>query len=414
MAWQDRVRPAAYTPAGGGRFTFKYEDVALGFTLRGTSFEFPDADGTYVQRTGTSGRRYPLRVIFTGNDHDLEATRFETALRSPGVGLLEHPMYGAVDVIPLGDVSRRDDLVTGANQTIFEVTFWSTIGAVYPTNQEDPGSSVLSALLDFNTQAAEEFNDTTDLGGTREQTGILSIFTGLQASVAGGLKEVAAATEEVQRQFFDIDDSITQSIDVLIGDPVTLASQTVLMIEVPARSAAAIADKLSAYADLANAVIRGEDAVVSPGFDSTPSNTFHTADLYVSTYVAGAVLSTVNTEFETRPGALQAAEIILSLMDEVTQWRDDNYAALGEIDTGGQYQQLQEAVAIAAGFLVEISFSLKQERSVTLATARTPVDLCAELYGQVDEVLDFFSESNNLSWQEHLEISRGRRIVYYI
>lgn len=85
-----------------------------------------------------------------------------------------------------------------------------------------------------------------------------------------------------------------------------------------------------------------------------------------------------------------------------------------DIDTGSAYQQLQEAVAITAGFLVGISFTLKQERRLILDRSRTIIDLVAELYGSIDEQLDFFITSNNLSGSEILELPKGREIVYYV
>ncbi len=85
-----------------------------------------------------------------------------------------------------------------------------------------------------------------------------------------------------------------------------------------------------------------------------------------------------------------------------------------QIDTGGAYQQLQDAVALTAGFLVEISFSLKQERVIILDRNRTIIDLAAELYGSIDDQLDFLISSNDLSGSEILELPRGREIVYYV
>lgn len=414
MPWQDRLQPAAYTTARGNRLEFLYEDVSLSFSLRGSAFEFPDAEGTYVQRTGASSRRYPMRVFFAGGDHDLQANDFEDFLRAPGIGRLDHPLYGSIQVVPFGDVARRDDLKTAANQTVFEVTFWNTLETTFPTNQEDPGSAVLGALADFGGQAAQQFLDTLNIGDANNRAQFQTSYQSLQATVTGGLASIAAVTESVRDEFQTIDDSINQSIDVLVRDPLTLGAQTIALIEVPSRSAAAIVDRLNAYRGLADTIISGERSVVPASFDPAVSNAFHTRDLYASTYVAGAIRSVVNNEFQTRPEALEAAEFLLDFSEQVTNWRDDNYESLGETDTGGQYQQLQEAVAIAAGFLVQISFTLKQERSLVLTRNRTPIDLCAELYGQVDEVLNFFAQSNSLSWQEHLELQAGRRIVYYV
>ena len=131
-------------------------------------------------------------------------------------------------------------------------------------------------------------------------------------------------------------------------------------------------------------------------------------------FQTGSVLSVVNNQFATKTEALEAAETILAQFDALTEWRDDNFTSLGEIDTGTSYQQLLEAVALTAGFLVEISFTLKQERHLILNRNRTIIDLVAELYRSIDDNLDFFITSNNLSGSEILELPAGREIVYYV
>ena len=94
MAWTDRIREAAYTSPSGVRQVFAYEDVGQKFARRTTVFEFPNVDGSYVQYLGNGGRQYPIQAIFWGEDHDLQADAFDALLSEPGVGLLEHPLYG--------------------------------------------------------------------------------------------------------------------------------------------------------------------------------------------------------------------------------------------------------------------------------------------------------------------------------
>ncbi len=83
------------------------------------------------------------------------------------------------------------------------------------------------------------------------------------------------------------------------------------------------------------------------------------------------------------------------------------------VDTGETYQQLQQSTALSAGFLVELSFTLAQERRIVLGRARTIIDLVAELYGEIDTQLDFFIDTNDLSGDEILELPAGREVVYY-
>lgn len=414
MPWNNRIREPAYNSPSGARLTFGYEDVRREFDKKTTGFVFPDANGTFVQDLGHTGRRYPLRVFFWGDDHDQEANAFEEALQETGVGRLEHPMYGVVDVVPFGIVTRRDNLKTAANQSIIEVTFWETTDVVYPTSQADPASSVLSAIGEYNVAASEAFSDALGLDTAIERVTLENSYLALLDSASDNLQGIADTQDDVRRQFNAIVDSVNQGIDVLISDPLTLASQTTQLIQAPARAATSISARLEAYSNLAESIITGENSVAETGNDDRNSNQFHTNDLYASSYVTGSVVSTVNTQFVTKAEALQAADSLLSQLDDVVDWRDENFASLEQVDTGESYQKLQNAVAVAAGFLVEISFSLKQERSIVLDRARTVIDLAAELYGAVDSELDFLITSNDLSGSEILELPRGKEIVYYI
>lgn len=411
MPWNDRISEAAYTSPGGTRLTFDYEDVSRSTEKKTTAFDFPDADGTYVQDLGRSGRQYPVRMFFWGPDYDLEASAFEALLLERGTGVLEHPIYGTVDVVPFGSIKRRDDLKTAANQAVLEVTFWETIGLVYPTSQDDPASSVLGAVEAFNASQAEQFEDSVDLGAVGDRADFKGTYGNLLETASAGLETVAAAQDAVRQQFDTINASINAGIDTLIADPLSLAFQTTLLIQAPARAAANISARLSAYGDLLTSITSGQGASTA---GRRESNRFQGQDLYASGYVTGSVLSVVNNQFETKTAALQAADTILGQFDQVAAWRDDNYQTLDAIDTGEAYQKLQEAVALTAGFLVFISFSLKQERRIVLDRARTIIDLSAELYGEVDGRLDFLIASNSLTGSEILELPRGREIVYYV
>lgn len=414
MSWEERLQEAAYTSPSGQRVTFDYEDVRQTIDKKTSAFEFPDVDGTYVQDLGHSGRRFPLRLFFWGEDYDLDVAAFEAALLEKGAGKLEHPIYGTRDVVPFGTLTRRDDLKNGANQAVYDVAFWETTGLEYPSNQSDPASTVLTAVKAYNDAAAEEFEEVASLTTAVEQASFLNAYNALLAGAESTLAPIAAAQDDVRSIFNTVNESINQGIDVLVAQPLTLAFQTLILLQAPARAATLIADRLDAYKNLADEILGGPPAVAPPSNDAREANRFHVNSLYASTYVTGSIVSVINTEFSTRAAALTAAEGVLDQLRDVTEWRDANLTELQEVDTGGAYQRLQEAAALTAGFLVEISFSLQQERRFTVTYPRTILDLCAELYGEVDERLDFFINSNELAGTEILEVPRGREIVYYV
>jgi prophage DNA circulation protein len=428
MPWQDRLREAAYRSPNGTRTVFTFQDVSRVAEKKTRAFDFPDADGTLVQDLGRKSRRYPLRVIFAGDDHDLEADAFELTLLERGAGVLEHPRYGQVDVVPFGEITQRDDLKTSANQTVIEVVFWATIGTAYPTGQTDGAVEALAAVDGYTAATSEEFAEALDVDSQVEEVTFKDQWGGFLDTVSAAVGAVAEAQDEVAQQFNDINDSINRGLDVLVGEPLTLATQTLALIKAPARALALIEDRLNAYGDLADSIITGGSSRISTGADGTPRTIQPTRDsraanelasrlIFAQGATAGAVVSAMTAaqsdDFLTQPQAITAAEQLLDQFDQVNDWADNNFRELGVVDPGAGYEQLRSAVSLAAGALVKLALNLKQERRITLTSNRSLYDFVGEYYGDIDANIDFFINSNNLTGSEILELPKGRTVVVY-
>ena len=411
MSWEDRLRPAAYVAPDGTRQAFIFEDVSEQLPRKTAAFDSPDADGTYVQDNGVSSRRYPLRCIFSGPDYDLQATAFMDLLAQTGNGTLEHPAYGPKLVVPVGTPTRRDNLRSGANEASVEVEFWETTGLVYPSVELDAAAQIENAVQAYNRAAAEAFTEGLDTSDPLAGNTLRGAITDTVDRTSGALSDAARATDEVFTRFRDIERSIIANLDDTGGQALTLGSQISLFVQEPARAAASIRQRLRDYRALLDTVA---GSVPEPGYGSEAQNVFETDRLNAAGAVTGSVLSTLDAEFATRSDAQAAALNVLEQFEDLQAWQDAGYEALGLRDTGGAYSELLNAVALAAGYLVEISFSLRQERALVLQTPRALVELCAELYGNVDDNLDFFITSNSFTGSEILEIPRGRRVVYYV
>jgi len=415
--WADRLREGAYTSPSGVRIKFDFVEVRRSATKRGTVFEFPGVEGGYVQRRLFGPRRYPLRCLFAGPDHDLIATAFEAAVYEDGRGVLEHPKYGEIrNVVPLGDINRRDDLVFEANQSIVEVTFWTTLVDVYPSGARNPESEITAALADFNVVAAQEFEEATDLSTAAARASTGSTVKGALREVSTALRSISDATAAVRRGFDEDFDAINRGIDVLVGQPILLAQQIVNLVRAPARAAAGIISRLEGYAALLESLIDAPYSKPDPVAEQQArrqKNALLVSQHTAMGTVAGSIDSVVATKFRTKPEAIAAVDAITQQFDTLVAWREQAYNDAGLLDSGGAYQALLRAVSLTAGFLIEISFTTAQERRITLDRARTIVDLEAELYGTVDENLDLLINSNDLSGDEILEVPRGRTIAYY-
>src|ERR1700744_2228326 len=191
-SWRDRVKPAAYTSPSGKRITFSFDDLRRTFDIRGTVFEFPGVDGGYVQQTGFGSRQYPMLCYFTGSQCDLIATAFEAALLEPGIGQLEHPLYGTLPVVPFGAVERNDALKTAANQSVVTVTFFTTIGAIYPSAQSNGANEINAAIANFNLAAAHQLDSgVPNLKGTFNALSAIATIKGLLKTVQSSLAKIS-------------------------------------------------------------------------------------------------------------------------------------------------------------------------------------------------------------------------------
>jgi hypothetical protein len=436
--WRKRLRPAAYKSPGGTTIKFQYVDVSREFELRGTPFEFPQVNDAYVQRKGFGPRKYPMTCYFSGDNCDLIATAFEAALCEAGQGVLEHPLYGTLkNVVPFGTVQRTDALTTAANQTVVTVTFWTTTGAVYPNSDPATQNEILIGLGNFNVEAAQAFDKHMKLGKAGLRLGAIATIKGILKKISGAMSVVANSTTAIRREMQDGFDALNFGMDVLIGQPLLLAQQISNLIQAPGRALAGIESRLDGYGRLLDDMLGAPAAQVAESFGSGTSllqrrdavgNDFHITDLSAMSAVSGSILASAGKPapgapptFTTRTQAIAAANQIAQQFDDVVEFRDSGFAALGgiadvsesRVDTGESMQALQALTSLAIGFLVQTSFGLKPEQSIVIDRDRTIVDLSAELYDKVDEKLDLIINTNNLSGDEILELRAGRPIVYF-
>lgn len=412
MGWQERIKPAAYTSPSGVRLEAQYENVTKRVDRHTTAFNFPDADGTFVQSLGRSGRQFPLRFFFSGDNYDLEANTFDAMLNEAGIGVLEHPAYGVFDVVPFGRIERRDELKTRGNQAIFDVTFYETNRLVFPLKTESASELLQIAIAAYAESAPVEFAETLETSSTIEDVSLRDRYQAVKDQVKKGLQAVADVEADIQSVFDTVNDAIDDAISTFISDPLALGFQTSILIQTPARSAALITARLEAYGSLLVALTTNGTTYTSTT-DSQASNSFRSDDMLASNLLIGSAVAVLNSEFDTKTDALAAADTLLGLLDEFTVWRDSNLSSLAVVDTGSVYQQVINSMSTAAGFLVEISFSLKQERSIVLVAPATPIELEARFYRTIDENLDFLINSNAFVGEELLEVPIGRTVVYY-
>ncbi len=449
MTWEDRLQPAAYTGPDGTRVPFQFEDVSKTIRKKTTAHEFPDVNATFVEDKGLKGALYPLRIFFSGEDHDLEAEAFEAVISQQGPGTLEHPLYGTVTAIPFGELVRNDALVTEANQTVFQVTFWETIAALFPSANDSTLQLVDDAVASYDEGGATQFSDSVELASAGQESTFAANMRQLKDGAAQALKAAQDGEGELSSRMDRIDRAIDDTLDTFFGGPLTLAFQIRQLVGAPARSAKLLRARLDAYANLAQSIFAGtgtgsgggtgtsttgaagvvDPGTGAPGAISDASNAFHANRLMSETVVLGIALAVSGETYTTRQQALDSAAELAEIFDSSVVWSEDNYAVLtaasagpdatrrnssgvGSVDTGEARQIMLDVVTATLSYLITTAFTLGVERTLVLGTPRSPIDLVHELYGGLDR-LDEFIDTNEFNGDQILELQIGDKVRYY-
>ena len=422
-SWRDRLQSSSYKSPEGELIPLIYFDLSRGFELRGEAWEFADLDGAYVQRSGTGPRKYPWRCVFSGPDYDRDALAFEGALSEDGRGVLNHPIFGPVDVIPLGEVTRRDDLATGANEAVIEVTFWTSLESAYPLSGTDLVSEIRSQLDDFQTGAAAKLGALDRINDFAQSASVLSVAQSSLNDINTILTELSNTTAQLKRaqdrQFRAVDNAL----NILIEKPADLVASVAGLVLGPAEAVSDLLTKTSSYSRLGSE-IRSKSSALSddsgdPRARKRAQTDFLTREMFVSMSLAGAVASSISESSapRNRGDATGAAESLLNELELVRTWRDEREDSLDSLDTlddGVSFLALQQAVYLATSRLIETSFSLTQERVYVPGKDTTILQLAAKLYGDVeDETLNRIINDNEMTADETVEVKRGRRVKYY-
>ena len=411
MAWDTRLLTPTYISPNGIPFIFQYEDVSVESDKKTAAFTFPEIDGAYIQDLGRGGRRFPLVIFFSGPDYDLASDAFLSSLEVKGVGTLIHPKYGPRSVVPTGTITRRDDLVTAANQAAFSVTFSETLtGLLFPDSIEDILTIIKAALALFQTVTSAQFATDIIANTAKEIISLQQKFDLQRLIVDQGFGTIVKVSEDLAAAFTAVNNSVTENIANIAEFPDQVSSQLITLMRIPSQIADNIAESTAIY----QRMIGVETAVIyEPAASSNaPDNAFRSATVQALSALVANGESAINNAFQTRKEAIEVSEQLLDSLESVQKWHDENITALGVIDTGESYSAMLDVITRVTAYLINLSFDLPAERVLILGKDRNVIELASELYGDPEKA-DFIIQTNNLTADEIEILPQGTTVVYY-
>ena len=409
MAWTDRLKTAAYTSPSGQRFEFLYENVSMETEKKTGTFIFPEIDGQYIQDLGRSGRRFPFVLFFSGPDYDFDSDSFLLALEEKGIGTLEHPLYGTRKVVATGTITRRDDLLTAANQAAFNIIFSETIENInFPSSELNDASDIKNAVNDMDEAIVDQYSSGLNINTQSDIVVVQNDLLDKKNLIDTATEGLAGLNEDIKNGMDIISDSLNNDIFDDIFSPGGLMDQMITLINAPSNIITGIKAQIEGYSEIINTMMSGL-------FGSSEMN----ENQYISSQALtlgsfGALsLACLNSNFENRPKAIDTVNELIDIFDNITEWMDEKNEEFEIEDTGeNQYYIFQKVFEKIIGYLVKLSFELPKEVFFTLKEDRQIIELVSELYGDLEKI-DFFIQTNNLTTDEIELLPMGKEIVYY-
>lgn len=449
---------AKYTAPSGKEFTFFWEKVSKKIELKTGIFTFPDKDGAHVQHQGGGPVSFPMTCIFNGEGHAKKADDFEAALLEREAAELQHPVYGIRKVIPTGNIARDNDLINGVNESHVTITFTETITDEPVKLAAVTADELEASFDDFTEAAAADFAENITAENIGEQLQIQSSLetqanmmndnlSGIvsSADIAGGIQ--ATGRNSTNADFLTSMKELKENIKTMFNKAenhvvkkLNTARLMLRLMKTPSRIIINITEKIKGYTQLITQ-IKNQFKNDPFGLNNI-KNAFASTRLVLSGAVAsvstGAALSiaastagggAAGTGNATGGGAASSEGGVLSresvvavafqlkeLLNTIQDFEDNKIEKNNFIDSNAEsYLLLIELVNNSISLILNASFSLPMRRIIKLDRDRNFIELCAELYGSVDNYfLDKMITENNLNIDDLEIIPMGREVSYYV
>jgi len=450
------MQEARYTSPSGAEITFAWEAVQRKTELKTGIYTFPGRDGAHVQHQGAGARSFPLGCIFYGKKYMQMADAFEEMLIERGVGELQHPVYGTIKVVPTGGLERIDDPVQRFGESIVRVTFTETIAFEHAAGLGNSATDVLHKKLDeFSEAAAADFASALVISDAAAQAAASanldkqtqSIIDSLRATAMAdkkGFKKWLAAASEIKDGIKNIYQKAIEGSEwasETYSKALNIGRQILWLMKLPSTHAVSIAEKIKGFSALtANLINQYKNDPVDIEKMKTAYETaklaidgacaaivsgtaFSIAEIAAISGAAGANESVANTGVASREEAINAVNETVKFYEDTITFSDQKIGAMNEqsvkqsdmfIDaTPEAHIALAELVYASTELILNASFALPMQKTITLCRDRQIVELCSELYGNT-EYLDEFIAHNNFNIDEIELIPMGRRVSYYV
>lgn len=414
MSWKDETFQSSFRG-----IPFVVDRVTLVGGKKGSEHDRPKRKGGSAEDLGPKIVHFQVDAFVNGADYLDQRDALEEALDTKGPGELVLPTRGSIGALAR-EWSITEEVNREGGTARFTIDFVETTLPNLIQSVAAPEQQVLAFGDESIELLAQEYTEQIDLEDTAS---VEQVLTDVKASKQTITDQLKGVVEEVNSEFNALSSIVDGTIDDLLPeDPLTILTNIQQLIALPAAVENSFSALQSKYKELI------EDTLSTYPLTYISSRLAGLQCVHAET-IAGSALVALGTaattsDFSSRESILAANALIKNLFDSYTE-RLDEYSSL--FISGGQfYEELEQnrftpsydnALKIKAVIdntsltLVNRAFTLPREAVVVLDRDRTLIDLCFELYGNMEKVEELI-DVNAIS--DPYLIPAFTHVVYYV
>lgn len=408
MSWVERIKSEITIKTGDGKiYTPLYVLLPKSIEWNIAKFEFPNIKGTLVKRSELKGRKFPIEIIFQGDDHVERSLEFEQSAIDKRPWVISHPIYDDLLVHP---ESLTFD-PTGLNTMVITGQVTETIkdeGPVFTIDASDKTS--VDAALASDTAAvsfaADVIPETSDINLMGDNIG---------AAFSLGAQSVKSGDQS--NEYFNLFTVAQSSILNAANDIATAATAMNDVLIYPYLFKDSVESRLSLLRNQFDALAESVVNLVTPNekkIYETNSNAI----------VNAMILASINP-LDDDYGSVKSVNSVIDQIVDVNNIFFENLDFLQTDNGGGVDSYIPDFAAISAlsnlinfalSQLFVIAENATQQRTLILEVDSNPILLAHRFYGlSVDDLtIESFLTQNNIGLSELLEIKAGETVVYFV
>jgi hypothetical protein len=390
----------------------------------------PDLDGESAYDMGMNSWEFPLTFYFSGSDCDIAAADFSRALAERGVWKVTHPVFGVRLLQPVKITVRARPVESGNVIEISSDWFEPVTDALLPG--EAAGASSFSRSPTETAGAAGAVKAATaalaeaaiaDASGIAPRASASAFaLRSATSQLRKGLDAVKKALRSASARVTAIMGSINDLLLQPYLDIAAISGAVIQLAESPGLFIGNISSRVSMFAKLGRRIMADLPAAVN--FSSNQIAAALSGELWLDAIAAGMGTTVTEGLPETRAEALAA----LRGYREFAAASRNALGALAKASAGSaitdQYfpraasaETVLTLNAAVARYVMDIAFSLRAEKTITLERPENPMLLAIREYGasaaNADYYFDLLARSNGLHGRELLLLDRNREVKIY-